>query len=53
MSEHKTPHNEADIPLMQKLLDAPFLLLFLGVVIPTVIYIIWGIMDIVSIPVAP
>ena len=40
------------IPAMQKLLDNPFLLLFLGVVMPTVFYLIWGIMEIISIPIA-
>ena len=37
---------------MQSVLDNPFLLLFIGVVIPTVFYLIWGIMEILSIPVA-
>ncbi len=41
------------IPAMQRVLDNPFLLLFLGVVIPTVFYILWGVMEIVTIPVAP
>ncbi|MBT3265332.1 MAG: hypothetical protein HN810_00560 [Acidiferrobacteraceae bacterium] len=40
------------IPVMQRVLDNPFLLLFLGVVIPTVFYIIWGVMEIVNIPIA-
>jgi len=40
------------IPFMQRLLDNPFLLLFLGVVIPTVIYILWGVMEITQIPLA-
>ena len=40
------------IPTMQKLLDNPFLLLFLGVVVPTVLYVIWGVMEIISIPIA-
>ena len=40
------------IPFMQRLLDNPFLLLFLGVVVPTVFYIIWGVMEIVQIPIA-
>jgi hypothetical protein len=44
--------NEADIPVMQKVLDNPFLLLFLGVVMPTVFYILWGVMEIVTIPMA-
>ena len=34
------------IPTMQRILDNPFLLLFLGVTIPTVLYIIWGVMEI-------
>jgi hypothetical protein len=41
------------IPGMQSLLDNPFLLLFLGVAMPTVFYIVWGIMEIVNLPVAP
>ena len=41
------------IPGMQSLLDNPFLLLFIGVAMPAVFYLIWGIMEIVTIPVAP
>jgi len=41
------------IPGMQSLLDNPFLLLFIGVAMPTVFYLIWGIMEIVTLPVAP
>lgn len=41
------------IPVMQRILDNPFLLLFIGVVVPAVFYIIWGIMEIVTIPLAP
>jgi len=41
------------LPAMQRLLDNPFLLLFLGVTIPTVLYLIWGVMEIVSIPISP
>ncbi|HSU43068.1 MAG TPA: hypothetical protein VLN42_02510 [Casimicrobiaceae bacterium] len=40
------------IPAMQQLLDNPFLLLFIGVAMPTVLYIIWGVMEIVGIPLA-
>ena len=40
------------IPAMQQLLDNPFLLLFIGVAMPTVLYVIWGVMEIVSIPMA-
>lgn len=38
------------IPVMQRVLDNPFLLLFLGVTMPTVFYILWGVMEIVTIP---
>ena len=40
------------IPIMQRILDNPFLLLFLGVVIPTVFYLIWGILEVAQIPIA-
>jgi len=40
------------IPIMQRILDNPFILLFIGVVVPTVFYIIWGIMEIITIPLA-
>lgn len=40
------------IPAMQQLLDNPFLLLFLGVTMPTVLYLIWGIMEVASVPIA-
>ncbi|MCM2328196.1 MAG: hypothetical protein NDI88_09930 [Lysobacter sp.] len=40
------------IPMMQSLIDNPFLLLFLGVAMPTVLYIVWGVMEIVGIPIA-
>jgi hypothetical protein len=40
------------VPLMQQLLDNPFLLLFLGVLIPMVVYTLWGVIDILTIPLA-
>jgi len=40
------------IPLMQRVLDNPFLLLVLGIAIPAVFYIIWGIIEITQIPIA-
>ncbi len=40
------------IPFMQRILDNPFLLLFIGVTIPTVLYIVWGVMEVASVPVA-
>lgn len=53
MPERNADDSDASIPFMQKVLDNPFLLLFLGVAMPSIFYIIWGIMEIVSIPMAP
>jgi len=48
-----SPKDEEErIPAMQSLLENPFLLLFIGVAMPAVFYIIWGIMEIVTIPIA-
>lgn len=47
----ETPDDEP-IPLMQRILDNPFLLLFLGIMVPAVFYIIWGVMEITQIPIA-
>jgi hypothetical protein len=43
---------EEPIPAMQRVLDNPFLLLFLGVTVPAVLYIIWGVMEVASVPIA-
>jgi hypothetical protein len=40
------------IPPMQRLLDNHFLLLFIGVVVPTVLYLLWGVMELSQIPIA-
>jgi hypothetical protein len=40
------------VPFMQRVLDNTFLLLFLGVAIPTVLYTLWGVMEVASIPIA-
>ncbi len=42
----------SQVPFMQRVLDNPFLLLFLGVAIPTVLYTLWGVMEVASIPIA-
>jgi hypothetical protein len=39
------------VPMMQKLLDNPFLLLFLGVASPALLYLVWGLAEIFTIPV--
>ena len=45
-------NNDDDVPFMQKLLDNTFLLLFLGVASPGLLYILWGIIDIMNVPLA-
>ncbi|HSN33755.1 MAG TPA: hypothetical protein VLU41_13795 [Ideonella sp.] len=47
MSDHD---DGGPVPLVQQLLDNPFLLLFLGVLIPMIVYTLWGVIDILTIP---
>lgn len=56
MSMH--PHDDlndpdAPIPWVQQLLDSPFILLVLGVMIPMILYNLWGVVEILLVPVAP
>ena len=55
-NNHAAPANDTpepeEIPLMQRVLDNPFLLLVLGITVPAVFYIIWGIIEITQIPIA-
>jgi len=46
---------ETNEPLstMQRILDNPFILLFIGIVVPTLLYTVWGIVEIISVPMAP
>jgi hypothetical protein len=52
MNQATGPAAPEKVPVMQRILDNPFLLLFIGVTIPTVLYLVWGVMEIASIPVA-
>lgn len=53
MNDQPEPRERPErVPVMQQLLDNPFLLLFLGVTIPTVFFLIWGVMEIANIPIA-
>ena len=45
--------DQEKVPVMQEILDNPFLLLFLGVALPTVLYILWGVMEIATVPISP
>lgn len=50
MSEHSADTEK--VPMIQQLLDNPFLLLFIGVMVPMVVYVLWGVIDILTIPLA-
>ena len=39
--EHHDDENEK-VPMIQQLLDNPFLLLFIGVMVPMIVYSLWG-----------
>ena len=54
MASGRAPGDGGDepIPFLQQVMDNPFVLLFLGVTFPTVFYIIWGVMEVTSIPIA-
>jgi hypothetical protein len=43
--------SQEPVPFMQQVLDNPILLLVLGVLFPTVLYTVWGVMEVVAIPV--
>jgi hypothetical protein len=47
-----TEDDSAPVPWMQQLMDNPFLLLFIGVLVPMLLYTLWGVIDILTIPLA-
>lgn len=51
-SETENRDGEEPIPFMQQLLDNPFILLFLGVTVPTLLYLVWGVIEVAQIPIA-
>ncbi len=52
--ENNTDEREDEnISPWQQIIDNPFLLLFIGVAMPTVFYTLWGVMEVASVPVAP
>ncbi|VAX08381.1 hypothetical protein MNBD_GAMMA26-555 [hydrothermal vent metagenome] len=51
-NSNDAPEDEKISP-WQQMMDNPFLLLFIGVAVPTVLYTLWGVMEIASTPAAP
>lgn len=52
-SDEGTPTPEGSIPLGQRLFDSPFVLLIAGFLVMAVIYTLWGLLEIMSLPQAP
>jgi len=48
--EHRD--DDEKVPMIQQLLDNPFLLLFIGVMVPMIVYSLWGVIEILTIPLA-
>ncbi|MBI3755228.1 MAG: hypothetical protein HY265_03590 [Deltaproteobacteria bacterium] len=49
----KAEEGKEPIPAWQLFYDDIFLLFFLGVAIPTLVYTVWGLMEIIQIPELP
>ena len=49
---NSSENDDEQIPTMQKILDNPFILLALGVFTPALLYLIWGIIELISVPIA-
>ena len=44
--------NNEPLSTMQRILDNPFILLFIGIICPTLLYLVWGVMEIIAVPTA-
>jgi hypothetical protein len=53
MAEQPEGSGQKDVPLAQRLLDNPFLLLVAGIVVMVVFYTAWGLYEILSLKPAP
>ena len=49
---HDDELQDEPVPAMQQILDNPFLLLFLGVMVPMLVYTLWGVIEILTVPLA-
>ena len=51
-AERAAAQPQERIPALQRAYDNPFLLLFLGVTIPAVFYLMWGLIELTQMPIA-
>jgi len=42
--------DDEQIPALQRLLDSPFILLALGIALPTLFYTVWGVVEVLLLP---
>lgn len=49
--DDSTPAPPENIPWQQVVLDDIFLLMAAGLVVPTLLYIVWGLMELANVPV--
>ena len=49
----EAPRTDETVPLGQRLFDRPFLLLVAGLAVMGVVYTLWGLWEILSLPQAP
>ena len=52
-SMQKQSSDDEKLPFMQRLLDNPFALLAIGVFAPMILYIVWGMVELTQVPLAP
>lgn len=50
MNPTPTSHEEEQIPMIQRLFENIWFLLLLGTVVPTVLYTVWGLVELVVLP---
>ena len=53
MSEMKASETKKPLTVLQRILDDQNFMLMLGLVMPTVFYTLWGVMEVVTLPLAP
>lgn len=53
MSEIKENEVKKPLTVLQRILDDQSFMLMLGLVVPTVFYTLWGVMEVVTIPLVP
>jgi hypothetical protein len=50
MADVRPPSPDEPVPWQQTLFDDIFLLLTIGLAVPTVVYLLWGLMELASVP---